>query len=794
MGAGRSVVRGAVRAPAEVAALRASLVAIALVSTTATAYADVVVSDEIDTDAPVIVPSIGFASSPRLASDGTDYFVVWADVLWQPRAIKGARISAAGEVLDPTGIQIGTDLNGSGGPSCLDVAFDGTDWVVTWIDATAMPMIHAARVTTAGVLLDDPSITLGPATWFTNPRIASNGNGSLVVWEGQGGVRAARISPDGAVLDPDGLLVTTNGASPAVASDGSDYLVAFSGGSVRIDAAGDILDATPIATPTFTSAGGVAVAWGTSDYLVVVAGATGGQGVRVDSNGQVLDTPPISLMSYVTAPALAFRNGHFLLSYLDGASGSFEVPRSLVIDESGGTTAGPSSFVGAPPLSASTVADMDMPAIAASTSGYLGAWRTAGAAHDGVSTVIVEVRVSDVGDAIDDAATLVSRQMNAQIAPIVVGDDDGYALVWGDTRDYPVPHALGERVLGGMAQGDPFMISDRIAVGGAWAGAEYVFVDAGNLSAHLTRIATDGKKLGDAVLSPPDWNALPISRDGETLVVGWDGSSAGYGLLSAAIAPDGTPLPLSIGPTFASVYLELAAAWGIGEATVLWTNAEGVYLASLDSSGAFGPTIPVEAGCSHCISPAIAFDGSRFVLAWISSSAASTDVHVATWSPTLGLGAIATVSVEPTDTVAWRSLGLAFDGIHYVLARSTASDVRGEIIDRDGGVVGADFPISMGSSMSVSVSSGGVSGQAMVAYTRTDAPVTPRVHARLVSEEIPPISMTAVGIAGGVGSSSPGCACTVGSRHAPRGAWVLGLLAVVGYLLPSLRRRSIESG
>lgn len=65
------------------------------------------------------------------------------------------------------------------------------------------------------------------------PKIASNGDGYLVVWHDRRGnaseVRASRVDRDGAVLDPESILIaTSSGAAISVASDGHDYLVSYS--------------------------------------------------------------------------------------------------------------------------------------------------------------------------------------------------------------------------------------------------------------------------------------------------------------------------------------------------------------------------------------------------------------------------------------------------------------------------------------------------------------------------------------------------------------------------------------
>lgn len=59
-----------------------------------------------------------------------------------------------------------------------------------------------------------------------DPRIASNGDGFLVVWGDVLGIRAVRLDVGGAPIDDEPALIATRGPVADVASDGRDYVVA----------------------------------------------------------------------------------------------------------------------------------------------------------------------------------------------------------------------------------------------------------------------------------------------------------------------------------------------------------------------------------------------------------------------------------------------------------------------------------------------------------------------------------------------------------------------------------------
>jgi MYXO-CTERM domain-containing protein len=94
------------------------------------------------------------------------------------------------------------------------VAFDGTNWLVTWQDADGH-MLRGARVDTNAKLLDTTQLVIADSQTLGKVSASFDGTDYLVAWE-SGGLRAARISKSGTVLDPGGVAGPT-GSSPALA-------------------------------------------------------------------------------------------------------------------------------------------------------------------------------------------------------------------------------------------------------------------------------------------------------------------------------------------------------------------------------------------------------------------------------------------------------------------------------------------------------------------------------------------------------------------------------------------------
>jgi hypothetical protein len=220
----------------------------------------------------VIGADVRERQTPSVASNGTDYFVTWMDfrnINWD---ILGARVLGSGAsssaVLDPSGIVISAD---PAYQNASDVASNGTDYFVVWRkDASGQGHVYGARVTSAGVVQDTSAIAIATNTVeHYTPRVASNGSNYLVVWSEVPGstswdVVGRRVSTAGAVLDTSAIAISSairEQYDPDVASNGTDYFVAWadyrSGSNhdiygARVSGGGTVLDTSGLALCTET--------------------------------------------------------------------------------------------------------------------------------------------------------------------------------------------------------------------------------------------------------------------------------------------------------------------------------------------------------------------------------------------------------------------------------------------------------------------------------------------------------------------------------------------------------------
>lgn len=267
------------------------------------------------------------ANSARVASDGTNYLVVWREDRFAYNEIFAARVSAEGQVLDPNGIK----LFGSPGDFILNfntsVAWDGTAYVTGY---HARPVgsfdesVYANRVQPNGIASAPIPVAVG--TGATQPGVGSLASGgSKIVWVD----RRQSVDGDifGADLSPSGTLSASTPVSLAApretnirftrANENFAYVYRSAiSGEARIYLQRTSPTGDPVGEPTLVTTGseGVinpSVAFNGSVYLVVweLAGQTFGR--RVGAEGTPLGSE--FLISIGNTPDVASLGSQFLV-------------------------------------------------------------------------------------------------------------------------------------------------------------------------------------------------------------------------------------------------------------------------------------------------------------------------------------------------------------------------------------------------------------------------------------------------------------------------------------------------
>lgn len=220
---------------------------------------------------------IGNGNFPEVAGNGTDFYVAWMF----NSGVHGSRVTHDGVVLDPGNPDL---TGGNGGYPFPDVAWDGTNWLVAW--ASGQNKAILVRVNASGAILDPNGIVVSNSNYYSAAVAGKVGGGAQLVWTDIGlasvgtyDVKGAEVSAAGA---PGTSVSISQGAPrqimPDLAPNGNGYMLVFQSaiaGETRIKGQRLNADGTAIDSEPFLIMGGSKtlinpkVAWNGSIYLVV---------------------------------------------------------------------------------------------------------------------------------------------------------------------------------------------------------------------------------------------------------------------------------------------------------------------------------------------------------------------------------------------------------------------------------------------------------------------------------------------------------------------------------------------
>lgn len=557
------------------------------------------------TGAGVVLDNTGFrvsstrSNAPAVAWNGSNFLVVWES----NSDIRAARVSSGGAVLDPSGFDVATAAGGQIEPS---VASDGSNFLVVWGDfrtslttGTASD-VYGARITGAGTVLEPNGIPISAGYGHqTSPSVAFNGLRFLVAWDdarsGTFDVYASRVNKSGIVVDGTGIAVSTatgDQQDPAVASDGSTFLVAWSSGgspnqdiyAARVSNTGVVADPTGIAVSTAAPQDLYpAATWDGTNFVIAWEASQVVRAARVTTLGAVLD------------------------------AGGFPV-------------GGPSGLA---------------PAVTSNGSSSFLAWHTNAPATSGRD--VYAARVSSGGGVVDSPPILVSITANNQRAPALAWNPEGryFLVVWRDDRGTSAD-IYGARVTGTgtILDGTGFPIStapgDQTDASVVWSGTHFLVVwddvrsgDENDVDIYGARVDTNGTVLEPGGIpisarfgSSQDSNA--VAWDGTNFLVVWRDTRSGSHIYGARVSDagavlEGAGIPIS---TAAGFQDEPALAWNGMHYLVVWKQSSGSTIdiegVRVNRSGTLADSsaIVIETGTGFKADPAVAWSGNWLVV-WV---------------------------------------------------------------------------------------------------------------------------------------------------------------------------------
>jgi hypothetical protein len=612
------------------------------------------------------VPVTKTQENAAIAFDGTNYLAVWEDErCWAGSDIYGTRIDQSGNVLDPAGIPICTYKYNNTYPA---IAFDGTNYLVVWLarhDGGATGDIMCTRVSTSGEVLDENNILVySPAYYKGRPGVAFGGSNYLVVWTAysDGRVYGARVSPSGTVLDPGGFVIAAAGSTTyqlhsSVTLCGENYLVVWQhGGSdyniygARVSPLGTVID--PAGIPISTAYGdqespGI-VSNGVASLVVWTDGRNSGYpdiyGARVGTDGTVLDPSGICIFSHLEEqadPDVSFSGTCYLVAWADRRNGyTYEIYGARV--DTTGTVLDPS---GIPIGPLSSWAYQYTPCVGTDNVNFFVAWEKSS------GTQICGKRVNSSGTILDTTAIPLSDAAYCQDNSAAAFDGKNYLVVWQDNRTGPGQgsNIYGARIDTSGIVLDPSCISIATTAGSehnpsvAFNGSQYLVVwqvdDYASANIIGTRVDTAGVVLDPSGISICTYQGFQgdpsASSDADRFMVVWEDSrGTDYDIYGARIEQSGTVIdPNGFQISTAADFQANPHVWfGSSQYLVTWDDTRDfdhhIYGARVTPAGAvLDPSGILICGAGYSQTPAAAFDGTNFLVAWHDIRGSDADIY-----------------------------------------------------------------------------------------------------------------------------------------------------------------------
>ena len=585
---------------------------------------------------------------PKISWNGSNWLVVYQSVDvggtgYYQDSLEAVRVSTAGQLLDAQPIKL-YGLTPSGG-GYWSVASDGNNWVVVNQSTPTSSDIVAVRISAAGVLLDPPTRTLVPGTYYlrSNIQLAYAGGVFLMTFNdaynnGTTDTKAVRFDSNLTKLDA-GLISFLATPLSGLAGNGTGFYAVWGRqepdfsvhvvGS-RVNTAGTRLDGNGVnisGTKQPYAYATTAVAWDDVNWRVTWGEYATSYVARVTSAGALLAPGSIALPGRPTGPtagnggalqvvSTAFTNNNYdVFTYNISASNVAGTTRAL--------------SVGAP--------QQLRPDVATSGNGYMLVYRSSTDASSRVLAQPLDVAGNPLtaGPVQLDAGS----SLNGPGSPNVAWNGSLYLVAWGATNGI-VAQRLS--ATGTKLDAAPFMVmsgcfgpADVAALGSDFLvtgrkvgiSIQYIFPVAARVSGAGAVLDALPLVLGNSYLR----TAPAVVALGSRWLVAWHRNAThdnSYCISMGAFIPStGTNTPeFQIHGPFST-----AGGNGIFEVGLASSGSAALFVQSqeltsgvendllchvIDTAGAVGPQINLTPWPGNQYRPRVAWDGTSFIIAY----------------------------------------------------------------------------------------------------------------------------------------------------------------------------------
>jgi hypothetical protein len=401
--------------------------------------------------AGVVIDTAGIAiaetSPPNYQSHvtfgDTNYFVVWTRGPSSTCDIYGARVTRGGVVIDTNGIPISTAPSIQ---SCANAAFGDGIYLVSWDDRRGGESdIYAARVQTDGVVMDPQGIPIDiSAGWGSFPAIAFNGITFFVTYSSNLSsvryIQAKRVMSSGTVIDTLPITISNNGDiwahNAPVIFDGSQHFVVWGN---RINDNDDIYGARVSIDGAVIDPNGFNISYSTTCQYGAWAGYDGSnymviwrerwdddsadiRGARIAPSGSVLDPRGFSICprpDYQFYPTLAFDGQNYLAIWNEQYQvwGARVTPAGVVLDTVGFHVS-------------AAACTCYYPTVAYGDTNYFAVWSTP------FPYSIKGSRVTTDGVSLDSFGIVITSRTYEITYPSIAYDGRNYLVTWAEDSDF----------------------------------------------------------------------------------------------------------------------------------------------------------------------------------------------------------------------------------------------------------------------------------------------------------------------------------------------------------------------